>query len=105
MPMSPYAFENQIIEDGLLFHEDVEAGGPSLGRGNVVPDLPFQADVGHEAMAGLRIRTGQVSRVGITVGVAVLNIEDHDEVAPTNWLLVGVGHCSSSFFEKNAWRW
>ena len=53
----------------------------------IITDLPFQADVGHQAVAGLRVQTGHIARVGVTVGIAVFHVKQDDEfIAVLDWL-------------------
>ena len=53
-----------------------------LDRLHIVANLPLQADIGHETVAGFRVDAGHVACVGVTVWVAVFNIEqDHKIIA------------------------
>ena len=49
-------------------------------RQHVVPHLPLETHVRDQSMTGLRVDTGQVSCVGITIWIAVLNVKEQDEV-------------------------
>jgi hypothetical protein len=51
-----------------------------MGSLDKIPDLALEADVGNESLAGFGIDTREVARVGIAVGVGILNVEEEDEV-------------------------
>ena len=69
-----------LVEDGLLLDVDLERRLLAVRQADEVADLALQADVGDEALAGLRVEPGQVPRVGVAVGVAVGDVEEIDEV-------------------------
>ena len=82
----------------------VGIGGVLLQRLHIVADLALQADVGHQTVAGLGVDAGHIAGIGVAVGVAVLHIEQNDEIVA---VLDRCRHFySSSFFlVKRFWVW
>ena len=58
----------------------VGIGGVLLQRLHIVADLALQADIGHQTVAGLGVDAGHITGIRVTVGVAVLYIEQNDEI-------------------------
>ena len=62
---------------------------------DIVADLALEADVGDEPLACLRVEARHVAGIGVAVGVAVLDVEQDDEIvaavdgghaaAPSRW--------------------
>lgn len=85
---------DDFIEDSFFTDEDVVAGHrlpicQSLGELDAVADFALEADVGDEAVSGLGVDAGEVAGVGVSVGVAVEDVEEEDEVVT---VLDGVRH-------------
>ena len=51
-----------------------------LGQRDEVAHLALERHVGHKAVAGLRVQTRQIASIRVTIGVAVLYVEQQDEV-------------------------
>lgn len=47
---------------------------------DIVADLPLEADVGHQTVARLGVDAGHIACIGVAVGVAVLDVEQDDEI-------------------------
>ena len=69
-----------LVEDGLLLDVDLVRGLLAVSDPDEVADLAFEADVGDEALAGLRVEAGKVACIGVAVGIAVGDVEEVDEV-------------------------
>lgn len=72
-----------FIQHGSFLHIDAIAGLTPFSELGVVTNFALQRDIGDKTMIRLRIDARQVARVGITVGVAIGNIEQEDNVVPT----------------------
>ena len=76
-----------VIEDRILHHKDVVCAVSQLlallgGKEDIVTDLALEADVGDQSVTGLDVDPREVAGVGITIGVAVRDVEEVDEVVP-----------------------
>ena len=58
----------------------VGIGSVLLQRLYIVADLALQADIGYQTVAGLGVDAGHITGIGVAVGVAVLYIEQNDEI-------------------------
>ena len=86
-----------LIENGAFLHVDLVAQLPLIHIGiiygfafnkvNVIANLTLDAHVGNDSLRGVGIDTWEISCIGVTVGIAVLNIAEENEViAVLNWL-------------------
>ena len=73
-----------LVQDGLLLDVNLEGRLLALRQADEIADLALQADVGDEALAGLRVDPRQVPRVGVAVGVAVGDLEEIDDVVASS---------------------
>src|SRR5918996_819082 len=71
-------FSDQGIQRSSFLHEDLAVR--ATNHLHVVPDLALQANVSHQALIGLGIEARQVAGVGITVRIAVRDVEQVDEI-------------------------
>lgn len=89
-----------VIEDGVLSDED-----PLVSRHlYIVAYLALDAYIGDESLASLGVYTGQVVTIGISIGVAILDVKEQDEVISILydlWVIRlhvhdSIGYCSIS---------
>ena len=52
------------------------------GKEDIVTDLALEADVGDQPVTGLDVDPREVAGVGVTIGVAVRDVKEVDEVVP-----------------------
>ena len=76
-----------VIEDRILHHKDVVRAVSQLlallgGKEDIVSDLALEADVGDQPVTGLDVDPREVAGVGVTIGVAVRDVKEVDEVVP-----------------------
>ena len=67
------------VQRNAVFHIDAVAGFALLGGLYIVSDLALQADVRDQTVAGFRVDPRHIACVGISVGVAVLNVKQNDK--------------------------
>ena len=48
-------------------------------RLHIVADLALEADIGHDAVAGLGVDARHVARIGVAVGIAVLTVKQDNK--------------------------
>lgn len=80
---------DDFIEDSFFTDEDVVTGLAVLGELDAITNLALEADIGDEALVGVRVDAWHIVSVGVTVGVAVEDVEEEDEVVT---VLDGVRH-------------
>src|SRR6266542_2229350 len=71
---------NAVIQHRPLLNKDAIAGRAFLGEQDKVPDLALEAHVGDEAMHILGVNAGGVCGIGVTIRIAVLAVEEINEV-------------------------
>ena len=84
------------IQGDAFLDVDLEPGLSFFNRFHVVPDFALQAYVRHHAISGFRVDSRHVAGIGIPIGIAILNIEEHNKI-----VAIGnrVAHDHASKFE------
>ena len=90
------------VQNRLFLDVDVERRPLILHQTNEVAHLALQRDVGHQPVAGLGVQARQVAGVGVAVRIAVLDVEQQDEVVAVG---DGHGHSLSVDLVKKACLW
>src|SRR5699024_5816701 len=68
------------LQRHLVLDVDAVTGGVLLGGLDIIADLAFEADVGHQAVAGLGVDAGHIAGIRVAVGVAVFDVEQNDKI-------------------------
>ena len=88
-PERSNGFVVAAVERHAVFDVNAVAGGILLERFDIIADLPLEADVCHEAVAGLGVDAGHIAGVGVAIGVAVFDVEQDDKIIAVS---DGFGH-------------
>ena len=67
-------------ENGFLFDINIEGSLEVFHQTNKITHLAFDANISNQSFPGFRIHARQVSRIGITVWIAVFYVEQKNEV-------------------------
>ena len=71
---------DEVVENRFFLDENVVRGGKFLRQKNIIPNLPFETDVGDESLTGLRIDPRQVARIGVAVRIPVFDVKNQHKV-------------------------
>ena len=69
-----------VVEHGSFLDKDAVAGFAGFRHVHIVTDFALQAYVGHQTVAGFGVYAGKIAGIGVAVRIAVLNIEEIEEV-------------------------
>lgn len=76
------SFYPPYVEDCSLLDEDLTEWITSHLGLHIVTNLALEADIGDEALSCLEVNAREVPCIRVSVGVAILYVEEIDEVVP-----------------------
>ncbi len=68
-----------LVEHGFFLNINLATFRAVVRQLHIIADLALQADISNQAAAGFRIKTGQVARVRVAVGIAVFHIKQQNK--------------------------